>query len=207
MSEEMTVRKRGRPKDTSKDAAIREAAWQILACYGFEGLTFEAVAEAANCTRATLYRRFGSKIELVTTILHETSRNLEPSIEQDASPRDILMAHAISCAELLSGNRGPALLSLLVSSAHVPDLTTALHDYSQNELRLFRRELAQLSPMSSPEDIDFVSQTLAGSVTYHVALLRSTLSAERIKTLVDMAIWQLALNTGPTPNDAGTAGG
>ena len=50
---ETVARGRGRPRDPAKDAAIRDAAWEILADKGYEGMSFEAIAERAGCSRAT----------------------------------------------------------------------------------------------------------------------------------------------------------
>jgi len=181
-------RGKGRPRDAEKDATIRQAAWRVLADKGYEGLTFEAVAEAAGCSRATLYRRFASKVELLTAILYETSRSVEPDIPPGATPRDTLIAHATACADYMSGHRGVAIMSLGVTAARSPELVLALTGTAEHERGFYKREFLRLHPDASDADVDFACHTLIGSVVYLVAILRLALTPRRIAQLVDQAI-------------------
>lgn len=181
-------RGRGRPRDVEKDVAIREAAWRVLADLGYDRLTFETVAEVAGCSRATLYRRFSSKVELIAAILDQTSRALEPELAQDVSPRDALIAHAQACMAFTSGDRGQAVMSLGFVSKRTPELTTAIAAYSFQEREYYRREFLKIHRNATPEDVEFACDTLIGSVTYHVAVLQHPLNVARIGQLVDQAI-------------------
>src|SRR6187397_2503070 len=58
------ARRPGRRRDDSKDDAILEAARELLAERGFDGMTMDAVADRAGAGKATLYRRWPSKVEL-----------------------------------------------------------------------------------------------------------------------------------------------
>ena len=55
----------GRPRSAEADDAILEAAIELFAETGFEGLTVEAVAARAGVGKATVYRRYSCKAELV----------------------------------------------------------------------------------------------------------------------------------------------
>ena len=55
----------GRPLDVSRDADILDAALDVLAEEGFDGMTIDMVAARAKAGKATLYRRWPSKTELV----------------------------------------------------------------------------------------------------------------------------------------------
>jgi AcrR family transcriptional regulator len=55
----------GRKRDHSRDADILQAAIEILAEEGFDGMTIDMVATRAKAGKATLYRRWPSKAELV----------------------------------------------------------------------------------------------------------------------------------------------
>jgi len=59
----------GRPLDTSRDEALRSAALELLAQVGYERLTMDAVASWAGAGKATLYRRWSNKAELVLDAL------------------------------------------------------------------------------------------------------------------------------------------
>lgn len=73
----------GRKRDHSRDVDILEATIQILAEIGFDSMTMDLVAARAKAGKATLYRRWPSKGELVRDALIGMSRN---SIEVDVLP-------------------------------------------------------------------------------------------------------------------------
>ena len=58
-------RPRGRPRSAIADQSIREAAVDLFAERGFEGFSVEDVADRAGVSKATVYRRYPSKVDLV----------------------------------------------------------------------------------------------------------------------------------------------
>jgi len=182
------LRGRGRPRDGGIDANIRDAAWALLADHGYEGLTFDALAETVGCGRATLYRRFASKDALLATIIDESSRAVEPVILPEMTPRDALLAHATACHMLMSGNQGRALLKLDAILRTNLELGAATRQQMDHELDYYRREFLRIDPQAVAADLDFAAHTLVGSIIYHAALLRQPLSPARIEQLVDQSI-------------------
>ena len=57
--------KLGRKRDPSRDAEILDAALEVLAETGYDGMTIDMVAARAKAGKATVYRRWASKAELV----------------------------------------------------------------------------------------------------------------------------------------------
>jgi len=55
----------GRKRDASRDPAILDAAVDVLAEVGYDGMTIDMVAARAKAGKATVYRRWASKNELV----------------------------------------------------------------------------------------------------------------------------------------------
>ena len=64
-SEEIAKPRPGRARDGSRDEALRQAALELLAEVGYERLTIDAVAARAGAGKATVYRRWASKADLV----------------------------------------------------------------------------------------------------------------------------------------------
>lgn len=60
----------GRPRDPSRDGVIREAILRLLGDVGYGALTMDAVAAEAGVGKATIYRRWHTKQDLVV----DTSR-------------------------------------------------------------------------------------------------------------------------------------
>ncbi len=62
-------RTKGRPLDRSRDAAILEAAIEVLSESGYDRLSMDMVAARARAGKGALYRRWSSKAELVVDAL------------------------------------------------------------------------------------------------------------------------------------------
>ena len=62
----------GRPRDPRLDAAIVDATVELLTERGYNELSLAAIAERAETTTAAIYRRYGSKSELVTKAVFRT---------------------------------------------------------------------------------------------------------------------------------------
>lgn len=67
----------GRPRDARADDAILEAALDTLIEVGYERLIVERVAERAGVAKATVYRRWPSKQELVVAALESLHAPLQ----------------------------------------------------------------------------------------------------------------------------------
>jgi AcrR family transcriptional regulator len=68
---------RGRPRDPSRDEAIIDATIDVLVREGYDRLSMEGVAAAAGVGKATVYRRWSSKAELVI----DAMATLKPAID------------------------------------------------------------------------------------------------------------------------------
>jgi AcrR family transcriptional regulator len=114
----------GRPRDPSRDGAIRAAILQVLAESGYAGLTMDAVAAAAGVGKATIYRRWRTKSDLVADAVAELSAmSIEApdtgSLEGDLR---VLLRWLVTA---VNGPLGAATLSLLSALPHEPALREA----------------------------------------------------------------------------------
>ena len=80
----------GRPRDPKLDSAILAATLELLASEGYEGLTIEAVAAMAGVGKASVYRRFSGKEELVVEAVASLSE--QPERRDGMGVRDELVA-------------------------------------------------------------------------------------------------------------------
>ena len=60
----------GRPRDPSRDEAIFAATLALFAEHGYAGVSIEGVAARAGVGKATIYRRYASKAQLVVDAVH-----------------------------------------------------------------------------------------------------------------------------------------
>jgi AcrR family transcriptional regulator len=59
----------GRPLDATRDDALRASALELLADIGYDRLTIEKIAAHAGAGKATIYRRWSGKAELIVDAL------------------------------------------------------------------------------------------------------------------------------------------
>jgi AcrR family transcriptional regulator len=59
----------GRPLDASRDDVLRAAALELLADIGYDRLTIDKIAARAGAGKATIYRRWSGKAELIVDAL------------------------------------------------------------------------------------------------------------------------------------------
>ncbi|WP_456697711.1 TetR/AcrR family transcriptional regulator [Aeromicrobium sp. P5_D10] len=87
---------RGRPRDPSRDEAIIDAAIEALVRDGYDRLSMEGVATAAGVGKATVYRRWSNKADLVI----DAMASLKPAvdtIDTGSLEGDIELLIAASC--------------------------------------------------------------------------------------------------------------
>jgi AcrR family transcriptional regulator len=105
-------RKLPRRRGEVLNAAIYQATLDELAESGYAGLTMERVAERAKASKASLYRRWPTRIELVTEAVRNTLPTPE-SVPDTGGLRGDLIAALSLAAHVLSGPAGEALRGLL----------------------------------------------------------------------------------------------
>jgi AcrR family transcriptional regulator len=94
----------GRPRDEGREQAILEAAIELLAEVGYEAMSMEAVAVRARSSKATIYRRWPGKAELVAEAMR---RRAEPALE-DLPDTGSLRGDLLGLAErMFTAMKGP----------------------------------------------------------------------------------------------------
>jgi AcrR family transcriptional regulator len=88
---------RGRPRDPSRDEAIIDAAVDALVREGYDRLSIEGVATAAGVGKATVYRRWSSKAELVIDAMATLKPSID-TIDTGSLDGDIELMIAVSCS-------------------------------------------------------------------------------------------------------------
>src|SRR3954469_23210852 len=116
----------GRPSDPSRDGAIRAAILEVLARSGYGGLTMDAVAAAAGVGKATIYRRWRTKSDLVAAAGAGRSELASEPVGTGSLEGDLrlLMRWLV---DAVNGPLGAATLSLLSALPHEPGLREAFH--------------------------------------------------------------------------------
>ena len=124
----------GRPRDPSRDGVIRAAILRLLADVGYGALTMDAVASEAGVGKATIYRRWRTKQDLVVDTISDLSR-AEAAPPDTGSVEGDLREMMHQMVALISGPTGAATLSLLSTIPHQPALAEAFRSGPLNVWR------------------------------------------------------------------------
>jgi AcrR family transcriptional regulator len=117
----------GRPRDPSRDGVIRAAILSLLAEVGYGALTMDAVAAEAGVGKATIYRRWRTKEDLVADTIAEISRAEVTPADTGSLEGDLRgMLHTI--VSVVNGPTGAATQALLSTVPHNPALAAAFRD-------------------------------------------------------------------------------
>jgi len=105
----------GRPRDESREQAILDAAIDLLAEVGYEGMSIEAVAVRAKSSKATIYRRWPGKAELVADAMRRRSEPILEDLPDTGSLRSDLLALALRMFDGMKGVDGGLMCGLAVA--------------------------------------------------------------------------------------------
>ena len=114
----------GRPRDPSRDGVIRAAILRLLGEVGYGALTMDAVASEAGVGKATIYRRWRTKEELVVDTVSELSA-VEADLPDSGSVEGDLRAVLHALVGMVNSPTGAATQALLSSMQHQPALAQA----------------------------------------------------------------------------------
>ena len=125
----------GRPRDPSRDGVIRAAILRLLADVGYGALTMDAVASEAGVGKATIYRRWRTKQDLVVDTISDLNR-AEATPPDTGSVESDLREMMHQMVALIAGPTGAATLSLLSTMPHQPALAEA---FRQGPMAVWRQ--------------------------------------------------------------------
>jgi AcrR family transcriptional regulator len=194
--------KLGRKRDHTRDPEILEAALDVLAETGYDGMTIDMVAARAKAGKATLYRRWSSKGELVIEAVA-----CMKSIDLDALPDTgslrgdfvaMIRPHSIEDSQrklkIMTG-----LLSMLSKDPELAD--TALASIIEPRVaanRIFLRRAVDRGEISATTDVDAIALVSQAMATYRVMILRKPVDREFILSTLD-GIVMPAVGLAPAP--------
>ena len=133
-------RRGGRPRDPSRDEVIRAALVRLLGEVGYGGLTMDALAEEAGVGKATIYRRWRTKQDLIVDSICDLGSVLTAPPDTGSLREDIRQfMHLL--AETTRSPVGAMLRSLVPAMQHHPELRAA---YRTGPLTVWRNAYAQM---------------------------------------------------------------
>jgi AcrR family transcriptional regulator len=188
--EHASARAAARPRiEGDREAEILDATIQLLASVGYERLTMDAVAAAAKASKATLYRRWTAKAELVIDAI-ERAKSAPCVVELDTgSLRGDLIA--ASCHQ--GGMDDPKAMSVLAGIIpalhHDREFADAFHErFLKPKLAMTRAiyERARArGEIADDVDLDLLETVLPAMAAYRAFMLRTPVDDDVIARIID----------------------
>jgi AcrR family transcriptional regulator len=189
--------------DVSRDADILEAALDVLAEEGYDGMTIDMVAARARAGKATLYRRWPSKTELVLdAVACMKSNDIDlADLPDTGTLRGDLLAQ-IKPPSIKDGERKMRVMAGLISLlARNPDLVEAANRAIIAPRAEVNRVLIQRAidrgEVAADVDIELVSLITPSIISYRMMMLRKPIDRDFLVSLLDTVVLP-ALGLGAT---------
>ncbi len=156
----------GRPRDTARELAILDAAIALLTEVGYDRLTIDAVATRAHASKATIYRRWPGKTELVAAAMGVAVPH-QAEVPDTGTLRGDLAVVVDRVRSAMTGEQGDLLFGLALAARADPDLGRSLrrqllHDRSpMGQIAAQARRRAEPVSCGRPELVDTIAPAMA----------------------------------------------
>lgn len=191
MESEELASKRGRPLDKSRDAIILEAALQLVAEKGYEPVTMDAIAHQARVGKATIYRRWNSKLDLISSALvYITPSEWTTTLEScKGSLRQYLCKILADYIGLNDEIRHKVLLSVAAAMCMDKELSNFFqYEYVAKQRDAMHAAIKQaVSKVNgkSVKNVDMAADTGPALLFYQMLTIREPIDMAYIERIVD----------------------
>lgn len=121
-AEPVAVRRPGRPRSEDREQAILEAALELVMEVGYDGVSMDALADRARASKATIYRHWSGKAEVVAAAVRCRAESMSEEPPDTGSVRGDLLALLTHSCETLSSSDGALMASVLWAMRSDPEL-------------------------------------------------------------------------------------
>jgi AcrR family transcriptional regulator len=183
-------RPRGRPRDADADERILAATYDVVSSVGYENLTVDEIVARAGVSKATLYRRWDTKEELVIRCLQARAAQENPPPTGDWRT-DIEQA-VESMITLVNTPAGRAMVAVTAAAYGNIDLSVLYtRDDPDGPVRTLREALVEgieCGELRADLDVDLMMDLLVAAIPFRMIVLNERVPAGLSKQIVDVVI-------------------
>jgi AcrR family transcriptional regulator len=178
----------GRPRSVECDRAIQDATLYEYATRGLEGMSVDAVAARAGVSKATIYRRYPSKIELIVDAALVIADETAPKVDTGTLRGDLTNSLR-NLQHLLDDPILGAVTRMLVVDAIQNEELARMHTEFVAHRRAATREQLRRAitrgELQPDIDLERAMDSLAGPIFYRHLVSRKPVDDEYIDAHVD----------------------
>jgi AcrR family transcriptional regulator len=181
--------RRGRPRSAEADQAILAATLDLAKQVGITGMSMDDVAHRAGVSKATIYRRWCSKEELVLDALRSAVLPFD-DVDTGTLRGDLDLYVGELIQRFGPGPMNDVLPHLIEVSCHDETIRSSLDDYIRVRrvpLRTILARAVERGELPRDTDIDVTIDTLIGAFVYRRLLSHDTIDeqfATRLRSIV-----------------------
>ena len=179
----------GRPRSEEAHRAILDATLDLLASVGYSGLTVEGVAQRAGVGKATIYRRWPSKLPLVIEAFGQLPGLEEADTGNLATDVELMLRSYLRTYH--STPLGAVVPSLAGELPHNPELmelfAPVVKGRRQPMIRALERAIAR-GEIPADTDLDLATDLIFGPITVRLFFTRAKLGPRIVRPIVDLAL-------------------
>jgi AcrR family transcriptional regulator len=186
-----------RKRGAALEDAIREAAYAELTEVGYTTFSVEGVAARARTGKASIYRRWPTKQDLVmdTLCAHlptPAQCGMETELDDSVSTVDALRMVASAIGSVISSTAGDALRAIKCEAAADPQLAQLIDERFQAPrreylLQLLRRGVAR-GEVRPGADTALVADVLPAVLTHRVIVQREPLTERDVTAVIEQIV-------------------
>lgn len=189
-----TPRRPGRPRDARADEAILAAVVDVLGEVGFTGLTIDAVAHRAGVGKATVYRRWDTKEQLVLDAL--AAGRVDYEEPDTGNLRGDLIAFYLPLTDTQAQLGAVRLMPALAAEAAIDDqiaerLRAFVSDRRTPVAHLLERA-RQRGEVDPELDLELAIDLLTGPLMYRLYFSGGPVDQALVEALVDRVLRAIA---------------
>jgi AcrR family transcriptional regulator len=168
---DLEIARAGRPRDDAREQAIVDAAMELLAEVGYEAMSMEAIAVRARSSKATIYRRWPGKAELVAEAMRRRAEPVLEDLPDTGSLRGDLLALADRVCASMEGVHGGLICGLAVAVRADPELGHLLrahmHEYQLSLVADLVSRAEARDEIAPGADPNLILQVAPGVAFFH----------------------------------------
>jgi len=174
------------PRIERSRRVILEATIEELAEVGYGAMTIESIAKRAGVGKATIYRQWSDKADLVESVLDAIKQDIV--VRADGTVRERVTSLLRWLASFLSDSPASSCMPAIISAAHYDKAVGDFHFRFANERGQVLVELlvegVESGELNSDLDPDFAAEVLCSPLFYRRLMTNETYSAGEVDQLV-----------------------
>lgn len=181
----------GRKRDHTRDAEILDAAVEVLSECGYDGMTVDMVATRAKAGKATVYRRWPSKAELVIDAVacmkraHTDAEEVPDTGTLRGDLVALIRPQSLQESERKMRVMG-GLVSMLARDPHLADaVNEAITEPRARLNRLLMQRAADRGEIRGDADLETISHIGPSMTAYRTLVQRRSVDREFLIGLID----------------------